>query len=240
MAVVTTTDSPKALLGRKVGMTRFYLDSGKSVPVTVIQAGPCSVTQIKTSDGKDGYPAIQIAFEDIDPRRSRRPIIGHDAKAGVAPMRFHRELRLDSDAQAAEYELGQELTVQLFEEIAFVDITSTSKGKGFAGVVKRHGFAGQEASHGVERKHRSAGSIGGGGTNRGTGPKVRKGRRMAGQMGNVQVTNRNLDVVKVIPEQNLILVKGTVPGANNGLVYLRSAKRLGRQKQLILSEKQKG
>lgn len=233
-------EAPKALLGRKIGMTRLYLDNGKSVPVTVIQAGPCYVTQVKTSDGIDKYPAIQIAFEDIDPRRSRRPIIGHDAKAGIAPQRFHRELRLESDEQVNEYQVGQKITVDTFEDVIFVDATAISKGKGFAGVMKRHNFAGMEASHGVERKHRSAGSIGGGGTNRGTGPKVRPGRRMAGQMGNERVTNRNLDVVKIIPEQNLILVKGTVPGPKTGLVYLRSSKRLGRQKQLIAAEKAKG
>ena len=220
---------PAALLGRKIGMTRFYTEEGTNVPVTVIQAGPCAITQVKTTES-DGYSAVQIAFDDVKPRRSTMPVIGHDMKAGVSPKRHHRELRLEGDDEAAAYELGQAVGVSDFEGIAFVDVTGTSKGKGFQGVMKRHNFAGQEASHGVERKHRSGGSIGGGGTNLGTGPKLKKGKRMSGHMGHETVTVRSLDVIKLDPEQNLMLVKGPVPGPNGGLLFIREAKRLYKPK----------
>lgn len=220
---------PVALLGRKVGMTRLYTEDGRNVPVTVIQAGPCPVTQVKTAD-RDGYDAIQIAFEDVKPRRSTMPVIGHDAKAGVAPKRFHREIRFEDGEDASAYEPGQAVTVADLEGIAYVDVSGTSKGKGFQGVMKRHNFAGQEASHGTERKHRSAGSIGGHATNRGTGPKPKKGKRMAGQMGNKHVTVRTLDVVKINPEQNLLLVKGPVPGPNGAVLFIREAKRVHKTK----------
>ncbi|MBL1215925.1 MAG: 50S ribosomal protein L3 [Planctomycetes bacterium] len=228
-----------AILGRKVGMTRFFLsEDGKNVPVTVIQAGPCYVTEVKDAD-KHEYSAIQLAFEDIDPKRSTMQMIGHDAKAGLSPKRFHREVRLDAGDEA-EYEIGQAITVETFEGVMYVDVVGTSKGKGFQGVMKRHNFKGQLASHGVERKHRSAGSIGGGGINLGTGPKPKKGKRMAGHMGNATVTSRNLDVVKIIPEQNLLLIKGTVPGPNDGMVLIRTSKRLGKSKQLKVSTAKKG
>lgn len=225
-----------ALLGRKIGMTRYFTEDGVNIPVTVIQAGPCFVTQVKTKDA-DGYSAVQLAFDDVIPERSTMPIIGHDAKAGVSPKRHHRELRLEEDDPA--YELGQELTVAVFDGVPFVDVIAQSKGKGFAGVMKRHNFKGLEASHGVERKHRSIGSIGGGGTNLGTGPKLKKGKRMAGHMGAHRVTVRNLDVVKTIPDKNLLLVKGTVPGANTGLLLVRSSIRLGRAKQRQASARAK-
>lgn len=225
-----------AILGKKVGMTRMYLEDGTQVPVTVIQAGPCVVTEIKTQESH-GYSAIQIGFEDVKPERSTQPIIGHDAKAGTGPKRFHREIRLDDDSSEAS--LGDTITVETFNETAFVDIVATSKGKGFAGVMKRHHFRGLEASHGTERKHRSAGSISGHGTNRGTGPKLKRGKRMAGHMGDVRVTVRNLDVVRVLPEKNILIVKGTVPGPNGGLLYVRTSKRLGRAKQGTLKAKKK-
>jgi len=220
---------PVALLGRKVGMTRYYTEDGRNIPVTVIQAGPCAVTQVKTSE-TDGYAAVQLGFDDVKPRRSTMPLIGHDAKAGASPKRCHRELRLKDDKEAGEFELGQEVTVAALEGVAYVDVSGTSKGKGFQGVVKRHRFAGQEASHGVERKHRSSGSIGGGGTNLGTGPKPKKGKRMSGQMGNEAVTVRSIDVVRVDPERNLLLVKGPVPGPNDGILFVREASRLYRSK----------
>jgi len=226
---------PAALIGRKVGMTRFYTEDGRNLPVTVIEAGPCTVTQVKTS-GTDGYSALQLGFGDVKPRRSTMPVIGHDAKAGAAPKRHHREIRLDDDDEAGNYELGQNLDVTVFEGVPYVDVVGTSKGKGFQGVVKRHGFAGQEASHGVERKHRSSGGIGGG-TNLGTGPKVRKGKRMAGQMGNEQVTVRSIDVVSVDPERNLLLVKGPVPGPNGGYLFVREAKRLYKPKAKVAKGK---
>lgn len=222
------------ILGRKVGMTRFFREDGVNVPVTVISAGPCFITQIKNIESADGYNAIQIAYEDIKPGHSTLPNIGHDAKVGVSPKRHHRELRFDQgeEKEVANFTVGQEITVSDFEDIIYVDVVATSKGKGFQGVMKRHNFKGLEASHGVERKHRSAGSIGGGGVNLGTGPKPKKGKRMAGHMGHVRVTVRNLDIMKIIPEKNLFLLKGTVPGANNGLVFVRTSKRPGKSKQL--------
>ena len=226
------------LLGEKIGMTRHFTEDGVSVPVTVIKAGPCVVTQIRTTE-TDGYNAVQIGFGDVKPRRSTRPIIGHDAKAGAAPKRTHVEFRV-SDKEVGNYELGQELTVDALQSLAFVDVSGTSKGKGFQGVMKRHNFAGLEASHGVERKHRSAGSIGGGGTNRGTGPKLMKGKRMAGHLGDERVTVRSLDVVKIIPEENLVLVKGPVPGANRGIVEIREPSRLYTPKARKQQEHAKG
>ncbi len=210
------------LLGQKLGMTRVFNEDGVSVPVTVISVGPCVVTQIKTEE-TDGYNAVQIGFGELKARNSTMPMIGHDAKAKTAPKRLHREFRTDD---VSSYELGQQLGVDLLEQFAFVDVAGTSKGKGFAGVMKRHNFAGQEASHGVERKHRSAGSIGGHATNRGTGPKVKKGKKMAGQMGNERVSVRSLEVVKVDADQGLLLVKGSVPGANKGFVEITEPSRL--------------
>ena len=216
-----------ALLGRKIGMTRYFDESGRNVPVTVIQAGPCFVSQIKTAD-TDGYDAIQIAFEDIKPRRSTIPVIGHDAKAGITPKRVHREVRLNAEAVAG-CELGQKLDVTVFEGKLFVDVIGTSKGKGTAGVMKRWNFKGLCASHGTERKHRSPGSIGGRSSNLGTG-KPKKGIRMSGRMGNQRVTVRSLEVLKIDQNQNLLLIKGPVPGANSGLLMIREAKRLYKSK----------
>lgn len=220
---------PAGLIGRKIGMTRYYTEEGKNVPVTVIQAGPCVVTQVKTPE-RDGYAAVQLGFGDIKPRNSTMPLIGHDAKAGAAPMRFHRELRLDSGADAEAFELGQTIDVTVLADEKYVDVTGTSKGKGFQGGMKRHNFKGLEASHGVKRQHRGPGSIGGHASNLGTGPKIKKGKRMSGRMGDERVTSRSLDVVAIVPESNLILVKGPVPGPNQGQVFVRTASRLNRQK----------
>ncbi len=225
-----------ALLGRKIGMTRYFTEEGKNVPVTVIQAGPCFVTQLKTKDA-EGYSAIQIGFEDVEAGRTTMPLIGHDAKAGVSPKKFHREIRLEDDAK--DTELGQELTVEVFTNTKFVDVIGVSKGKGFQGTMKRHRFKGLTATHGTERKHRSPGSIAGHATNRGTGPKPKKGKKMSGQMGNVQITSRNLDVIEILPEKNILLVKGAVPGPNGGLLYVRTSRRLGRAKALAASGKKK-
>lgn len=221
-----------ALLGRKVGMTRFYTEDGKNIPVTVIEAGPCAVTQVKTAE-TDGYSAVQLGYGDKRPQRSTMPLIGHDAKAGAAPKQWHCEIRLDDD-EAAPYELGQTVDVSAFEDVRFVDVIGQSKGKGFQGVMKRHNFRGQEASHGVERKHRSPGSIAGHATNLGTGPKLKKGKRMAGHMGDERVTVRSLEVVKIDPEKNLLLVAGPVPGAAGGFVQIREAVRLNRRKQSLI------
>ena len=220
---------PAALLGRKVGMTRYFTEDGRNIPVTVIEAGPCVVTQIKTTD-TDGYAAVQLALEDVKPRRSTMPVIGHDAKAGTGPKRFHREVRLDSDEEAGDFQFGQRLDASVFADVKFVDVTGTSKGKGFQGQMKRHNFRGAGASHGVQRKHRSGGSIGGHATDLGTGPKLKKGKRMAGHMGHETVTVRSLDVVSIDPERHLVLVKGPVPGPSRGLLMIRSAKRLHKTK----------
>jgi large subunit ribosomal protein L3 len=224
---------PKALLGRKIGMTRLYDGEGRNVPVTVIEVGPCFVSQVKTAES-DGYSAVQLAFGDVKARGSTMPLIGHDAKAGLTPKRVHREVRL-SDEEVVEFEPGQSLGVDSLESVVFVDVTGTSKGKGFAGVMKRHGFKGQPASHGTERKHRSPGSIGGRGTDLGGG-RPKKGIRMAGQMGGGQVTVRSLEIVGRDSDRGLLMVKGPVPGARQGIVLIREAKRLYKRKAKKVAE----
>ncbi len=218
-----------AIIGRKIGMTRWFLDDGRNIPVTVISAGPCFVTQVKTS-AKDGYSAVQLAYEDIKPRRSSMPVIGHDAKAGVAPKRVHTEVRLASDAEAEAFTLGQMIDASTFSNVKFVDVIGTSKGKGFAGVMKAYRFKGLCASHGTERKHRSPGSIGSHGTDRGHGAKIKKGKKMPGRLGNERVTTRSLDVISIDAEKNLLMVKGAVPGANSGYLTVRAAVRLYKPK----------
>ncbi|MGW5365031.1 50S ribosomal protein L3 [Actinopolymorpha pittospori] len=205
----------RGLLGEKVGMTQTWDDQNRLVPVTVVKAGPCVVTQVRTPE-KDGYAAVQIAFGAIDPRKVNKPEQGHFAKAGVTPRRYVIELRT---ADAASYTTGQELTAEVFEAGEDVDVTATSKGKGFAGVMKRHGFSGLRASHGVERKHRSPGSIGA----CATPGRVFKGVRMAGRMGGVRVTTQNVTVHSVDAEKGLVLLKGAVPGARGGMVLIRNA-----------------
>jgi large subunit ribosomal protein L3 len=223
---------PAAIIGRKIGMTRYFTEEGRNVPVTVIQAGPCHVTQIKTT-ASDGYAAIQIAMEDVKPRRSNQAIIGHDAKAGVGPQLLHREVRLDDDGEAQAYQLGQVITVAAIEPLKFVDVVGTSKGKGFQGAMVRHHFKGLFASHGTERKHRSPGSIGSHATDRGHGAKIKKGKKMAGHMGDQRVTARSLDVIAVDADRNLLLVKGPVPGPNTGIVFVRASRRLYKSKARI-------
>lgn len=212
-----------ALLGKKIGMTRLYTESGQLIPVTLIQAGPCPVLQVKKSDGtRDGYDAVQLGFEDTKPHRSTLPEIGHAAKAGAGPKKFVREIRM---AESPDAQTGDVWTVERFEEgdVKFVDVIGTTKGSGFTGVMKRHGFGGQPASHGTERKHRSPGSIGGH-ANLGTGRNIKKGKRMAGHMGHVRRTSRNQELVRVDKENHLLLVKGSVPGPNGGYVVVRQAK----------------
>jgi len=211
-----------ALLGKKIGMTRVYTEDGVSVPVTVIQAGPCSVLQVKKGDSADGYDSVQLGFEDLKPHRSTLPMIGHAAGAGTGPKRFIREVRMKEAPAASE---GDVWTVEVFAEAKtrYVDVIGTTKGRGFAGVMKRHGFGGQPGSHGTERKHRSPGGIGGS-AGRGLGRCVKKGKRMAGQMGNVRRTVKNQELVKVDKENNLLLVRGSVPGPNGGYVIVRQAK----------------
>lgn len=217
------------MIGRKIGMTRYIMEDGKNIPVTVIAAGPCVVTQVKSND-TDGYSSVQLSFEDVRPQRSTMPQIGHDHKAGTSPKRFRREIRMADDKAAGEFELGQSVDVGAFADVKYVDVVGESKGKGFQGPMKRHRFKGLCASHGTERKHRSAGSIGSHATERGRGPKVKKGKRMAGQMGNERVTARSLDIVSIDKERNLLLVKGPVPGPNDGMLFIREACRLNRSK----------
>jgi large subunit ribosomal protein L3 len=222
------------LLGKKLGMTRIFNEAGASVPVTVIECGPCVVTQIRTAEN-DGYAAVQIGYGDQKPRNATFQQIAHDAKAGVGPKRMHREFKVAAD-KLGEYTLGQVLTVEALADQKYVDVTGQSKGKGFAGVMKRYHFKGMCASHGTERKHRSPGSIGAHASNRGFGGGLKKGKRMPGHMGDEQVTVRSLDVVKIDPAQNLILVRGPVPGANNGFVAVRACTRLNRSKQKKLAD----
>lgn len=222
------------LVGKKLGMTRVFTDAGVSVPVTVIELGPCVVTQIRTVEN-DGYAAVQIGYGDAKARNSTFQVIAHDAKAGVGPKRVHKEFKVDA-AKLGEYSLGQVLTVESLNGQAYVDVTGVSKGKGFQGVMKRHGFKGMCASHGTERKHRSPGSIGGHASNRGFGGGLRRGKRMPGHMGAEQVTTRSLDVVKIIADKNLILVKGPVPGPNESFVSVRGSTRLSRSKNKKLAD----
>ncbi len=205
----------KGVLGEKLGMTQVWDDNNRVVPVTVVKAGPCVVTQVRTPD-KDGYSAVQIAFGAIKPRKVTKPAAGHFEKAGVTPRRHVAELRTDD---ASEYTLGQEITAETFEAGQVIDVVGTSKGKGFAGVMKRHGFHGLRASHGVERKHRSPGSVGGASTP----SRVFKGKKMAGRMGGERVTTQNLTVHAIDAEAGLILIKGAVPGPRGGLVLVKTA-----------------
>lgn len=200
------------LLGRKLGMTQLYLPDGRAVACTVLEAGPCPVVQVRTLE-RDGYEAIQIGFEPIPERKVNKPLRGHFARAGVAPMRYLREFRV----RAAEFSQGQILTVELFAPGDRVKVSGVSKGRGFQGVVKRHGFAGVGmTTHGQSDRTRAPGSVG----SSSFPSRSFKGLRMAGHMGNRRVTVRNLEVLKVLPEQNLLLVKGAVPGPVNGLVEI--------------------
>ena len=206
----------KGLLGTKLGMTQVWNENGKLIPVTVIELAPNVVTQVRTPE-RDGYNAIQIAYGQIDPRKVNKPQTAHFEAAGVTPRRHLTEVRT---ADAADYSLGQELTAEgTFEAGQLVDVVGTSKGKGFAGVMKRHNFKGLGAGHGTQRKHRSPGSIGG----CATPGRVFKGLRMAGRMGNERVTTQNLTVHAVDAEKGLLLIKGAVPGPNGGLVLVRTA-----------------
>lgn len=204
----------KGILGTKLGMTQIF-DDTRAIPVTIIKAGPCFVTQVKTQE-RDGYSAVQLAFGEVAPGRVSKPAQGHFDKHGSQPGRHLVEIRTDD---AANYEPGQELRADVFEPGDRADVVGVSKGKGFAGVMKRHGFGGLSSSHGTERKHRSPGAIGA----CATPSRVFKGMRMAGQMGNERVTVLNLEVVQADPERNLLLVRGAVPGPDGGLVMVRSA-----------------
>jgi large subunit ribosomal protein L3 len=210
-----------ALLGRKIGMTQVYDEAGTLHPVTVVAAGPCYVTQIKTV-ALDGYDAVQLGFEPVRPHRASHPVIGHAAKSRTKPSGTYREVRLPEADPAIQ--LGAELTVATFADVGWVDVIGTTKGKGFAGVMKRHNFAGQPGSHGTERKHRSPGSIGSHGNERGGSGGPKKGKRMGGHMGDARCTSRNHKLVSVDQANGLLLIKGSVPGANGGLVFVRTSK----------------
>jgi large subunit ribosomal protein L3 len=216
---MTTTQSKgsaiKGILGVKLGMTQVFDENNKVIPVTVIEAGPCVVTQVRTLE-KDGYEAVQMAFGAVDPRKVSKPEAGHFAKAGVTPRKYVGELRT---ANAASYSVGQEVKADIFTPGEIVDAQGTSLGKGSAGVMKRHNFRGFGDGHGVERKHRTSGSIG----NRTTPGRVFKGKRMMGRMGVETVTVQNLTVHSVDAEKSLILIKGAVPGRNGSQVFIHSA-----------------
>ncbi len=205
----------KGILGKKLGMTQVFDANNKTVPVTVVEAGPCVVTQVRTPE-VDGYSAVQIAFGAIDPKKISKPLAGHYAKAGVTPRRSVVELRTSN---AGAYTVGQEINADVFEAGEMVDATGTSTGKGTAGVMKRHGFGGLSSSHGVDRKHRMPGSIGA----CSTPGRVFSGMRMAGRMGNERVTTQNLLVHAVDIEKGLLLIKGSIPGPDGQLVFIRSA-----------------
>ena len=202
----------KGILGEKLGMTQVFDEEGRAVPVTVIKAGPCKVVQVKT-EATDGYGAVQLSFAER--KRTGKPAAGHFGKAGVEPTRYLVELRTDD---ASEYQPGQAIAVDTFEPGERVDVIGVSKGKGFAGTMKRHGFSGLGASHGTKRKHRSPGAIGA----CATPSRVFRGMRMAGQMGNARVTVLNLRVIEADAERGLLLIEGAVPGPIGGLLMVRS------------------
>lgn len=205
----------KGILGTKLGMTQIFDEENRVIPVTVVEAGPCVVSQIRTVE-TDGYNAIQIAYGEIDPRKVNQPQAGHYKKAGVTPRRHVTEIRMDD---VSGYEVGQDVTVEIFNDIKFVDVTGTSKGKGYAGGMKRHGFAGQGAGHGNQAAHRRVGGIGAAATP----GRIFKGKRMAGRMGNDRVTTQNLKVQKIDADANLILIKGAIPGNRGGIVTVKTA-----------------
>ena len=209
----------KGILGRKLGMTQLWDENNKIIPVTVIEAGPCVVTQIRTTE-RDGYAAVQLGFGAIKAKSVTKPEQGHFRRADVTPRRHLMEIRT---ADAGEYQLGADVTAEIFADKEIVDVTGVTKGKGTAGVMKRHGFSGLGAGHGVHRKHRSPGSIG----QCSTPSRIFKGMRMAGHMGVQRQTVSNLTIARVDAARGLILVKGAVPGPKNGLVVVRSAARKG-------------
>ncbi len=209
----------KGILGRKIGMTQVFDDAGRAIPVTVVEAGPCHVAQVKRVE-TDGYAAIQLAFGDA--KRTNKPLAGHLARANLKSARHLVELRLDD---VSEYSLGHELRADVFDAGDLIDVIGVSKGKGFAGGMKRHNFKGLSATHGTQRKHRSPGSIGA----CATPARVFKGTRMAGHLGHIRVTTLNLRVIKADPERNLLLIKGAVPGPKGGLLMIRTAVRVLRR-----------
>lgn len=219
-------------------MTQVYDEYDRVVPVTVIEAGPCVVLDVRNKE-RDGYEAVQLGFGEMKVKRAAAGLIGHCAKTGQKPKRFIREFRM---AGVLDHKPGDTIEVGVFEEkqIHFVDVTGVSKGKGYQGVMKRHGFGGQPDSHGTERKHRSPGSISSHGTDRGHGGDIKKGKRMAGHMGHERVTVRNQELFGVIKEQNLMLIKGAVPGPDGGYVMVRESKEKKMKKAPPVAAEEKG
>ncbi len=217
----------KAIIGKKVGMTQIFDDKGRMIPVTVIEAGPCVIVQKKSVD-KDGYTAVQLGYQDVKEKRMTKPEIGHLKKAGVSMCKYLKEFKL---SKAAEMNVGDEVKADMFAAGDKIDITGTSKGKGFAGVIKRHGAQRTPTSHGGGPVHRHAGSMGSG-----TDPsRIFKGKIGAGHMGDEQVTVQNLDVVRVDPELNMIVVRGAVPGPKGGIVYLKNTVKNNRVKNTTVT-----
>jgi large subunit ribosomal protein L3 len=212
----------KAIIGKKIGMTQIFAEDGKMIPVTMLEAGPATVVQIKTSE-KEGYNALQLGFGEVKAKKVNKAMNGHFSRGESDPRRHLAEVRVEDPSG---YRLGQELTVELFAKGERVDVTGTSKGKGFAGVVKRHNFAGGPGSHGAHF-HRAPGSIG----QAATPSRVFKGTRLPGRMGNEKVTALNLEVVDVKPERNLLLVRGSVPGPDGGLVMVRESVKGGKKRK---------
>jgi large subunit ribosomal protein L3 len=207
---------PNGILGRKIGMTQVFDDQGNRVGVTVIEAGPCAVLQIKTEES-DGYHALQLGFADKREKNTTRPLVGHFTKANTAPKRYVREIRLDGPAEA---KVGEMVTVEVLDGAQKVDVIGLSKGKGFAGTMKRWGFGGSPASHGCSKRHRSPGSLG---RQMSVNKGVPKGKRMSGHLGQERITTQGLKLVKIDGEHNLLLVKGTVPGANGDFLIVRKS-----------------
>jgi large subunit ribosomal protein L3 len=203
------------LLGKKLGMTQIMEENGNMIPVTVLEIGPCFITQIKTKD-VDGYYSIQIGYQEIPEKKSKKPAVGHCKKANLLPLKYLREIRIN-EGDVSNFSTGQRIDISIFKEGEYVDVCGKSIGKGFQGVVKRHNFKGGPASRG-SMQHRKPGSIGGG-----TPQRVLKGKKMAGHMGNANVSVQNLKICKIIPDKNIVMVKGAVPGGENGIVFVRYA-----------------
>ncbi len=209
----------QGIIGRKLGMTQLFSDDGDVVPVTAIEAGPCWIIQKKTKE-RDGYTAVQLGFGEKKVKRTTKPLQGHFQRTQVSPKRWLREFRVD-EAALRELQEGQEVSAEIFADFRYVDVIGTSKGRGFSGVMKRHNFRGKNRSHGTHEAFRGGGSVGAGADP----ARIFKNTRMPGQYGNARVTICNLEIVRLVTEQNLLLVKGAVPGPNGGMVCVRASKK---------------
>jgi len=210
----------RGILGKKIGMTQVFDANGQVIPVTVVQAGPCKVIQVKSEAGKDGYASVKMGFDPVEERKVNKPELEKLKKANLEPMRFVKEFRV-SEAEVVDFQVGQDVTADVFEAGDYVSVTGKSKGRGFAGVMKRHGFAGGKASHGVHEYFRHGGAPG---CSAYPG-KIIKGKKMPGQYGNVNFTAENLAIVGVDKEKNLLLIQGAVPGSRNSYLTIRNSKK---------------